>query len=149
MSDIKKLKQLREETGISFNMCKKALDESHDDIEKAKKLLSQWGIEKAESKSNRETKQGSLFSYIHHNKKVGVMLELLCETDFVASNDEFQQLGSTIAMQIASMKPENKEELLKQPFVKDPKTTVDNIIKEKIHKIGENIIIGRFERWEM
>lgn len=149
MADIKKLKQLRDETGISFNLCKKALDESDNDIEKAKKLLQKWGIEKAESKASRETKQGSLFSYIHHNKKVGVMLELQCETDFVALNEEFQQLGNTISMQIASMKPENKEELLKQPYVKDPQTTVENLIKEKILKIGENITIGRFQRWEM
>lgn len=149
MADIKKLKQLRDETGISFSLCKKALDESDDNIEKAKELLQKWGIEKAESKSSRETKQGALFSYIHHNKKVGVMLELLCETDFVAANDEFQQLGNALAMQVASMKPEDKDELLKQPYVKDPKTTVENLIKEKILKIGENITIGRFQRWEM
>ncbi|HLL60722.1 MAG TPA: translation elongation factor Ts [Candidatus Nitrosocosmicus sp.] len=149
MTDIQKLKQLRDETGVSFNLCKKALDESGDDIEKSKSLLQEWGIEKAAGKANRETKQGSLFSYIHHNKKVAVMLELLCETDFVAANENFQKLGNTLAMQIASMNPKDKEELMTQPNIRDPKVTIDTLIKEQILKIGENIMIGRFERWEI
>lgn len=147
--DIQKLKQLREETGVSFNLCKKALEESKGDLTIAKKLLREWGAEKAAGKADRETKQGAVFSYIHHNKKVGVLLELLCETDFVAANEEFQQLGNSLAMQVASMNPTDKEQLLSQAFIKDQKTTIDNVIKEKILKIGENITIGRFERWEI
>jgi len=149
MSDIKKLKQLRDATGVSFNLCKKALDESNDDLEKAQKLLSQWGVEKAAGKMNRETKQGSLFSYVHHNKKIGVLFELLCETDFVAVNPDFQELGTMLAMQVASMNPQNKEELVTQPLIREPSKTVDVLIKEKILKIGENITIGRFIRYEI
>ncbi|NTU73706.1 elongation factor Ts, partial [Candidatus Roizmanbacteria bacterium] len=94
MADIQKLKQLREETGVSFAMCKKALDETDNNIEAAKKKLNEWGAEKVTEKSTRETSQGGIFSYVHHNKKVAAMVELLCETDFVSGNSEFQKLGA-------------------------------------------------------
>lgn len=147
--DITKLKQLREETGISYALCKKSLEDSGNDIEKAKKLLEGWGIEKAKSKANRETKQGSLFSYIHHNKKLGAFVEVLCETDFVATNEDFQTLGNDIAMHIASVHPESEAELLASLFIKDQSKTIDNLIKEYILKIGENIKIGKFVRFEI
>jgi elongation factor Ts len=149
MSNIDNLKKLREETGVSFSLCKKALDEAVNDIENAKKLLSKWGVEKAEGKSGRDTKNGSIFSYIHHNKKVGVMLEILCETDFVARNSDFQELGNNIAMHIASMKPENLDELLKQDYVMEPSKTIETLLKEAILKIGENLKIGNFVRYEL
>lgn len=148
-ADITLLKQLRDETGISFALCKKALEESNNTIYKAKKLLEEWGIEKAKSKATRVTKQGSLFSYIHHNKKVGSLVEIMCETDFVAANSDFQTLGHDIAMHIASVSPENEEELLSSPFIKDPSKTIDNLVKEYILKIGENIKIGKFVRFEI
>src|SRR3989344_1224022 len=113
MLDLKKLKQLREETGISVALCKKALEESKGDINRAKDLLNTWGIEKVKDKIERKTSQGSIFSYIHHNYKIAGFVELLCETDFVAANEEFQKLGKEISMQIASVKPETAEELLK------------------------------------
>ncbi len=147
--DFTKLKELRDETGISYAMCKKALEESDNDTEKAKKLLGEWGIEKAKSKASRDTKQGSVFSYIHHNKKLGSLFELLCETDFVAANDDFQSLGKDIAMHIASTSPENEKELMEAPFIKDPSKTIDNLIKEYILKIGENIKIRKFIRFEI
>lgn len=147
--DIKKLKQLREETGVSFSLCKKALEESDNDIEKAKKLLSKWGIERASGKAGRATHEGALFSYIHHNKKVGVLVELLCETDFVAANSDFQSLGKELALQIASVNPESVEELLKSEFIKDPTKTIDSLIRESILKIGENIAPGRFIRYSL
>jgi elongation factor Ts len=149
MTDINNLKKLRESTGVSFSLCKKALDESGDDLEKAQKLLNEWGVEKAASKSSRETKQGSVFSYIHHNKKIGVLLEILCETDFVAANSDFQTLGTMLAQQIASMNPQTKEELMEQPLIREPSKTVDAVVKEAILKIGENISIGRFVRYEI
>lgn len=149
MSTIDVLKKLREETSVSFSLCKKALDESGNDIEKAKKLLSKWGIEQSESKLLRKTQQGSLFSYIHHNKKIGVLLELLCETDFVASNGEFQRLGSELVMQIASINPPDLSSLLKAPYIKEQSKTVETLVKEYIFKLGENIKIGKFIRFEI
>jgi len=143
------LKKLRELTGVSFSLCKKALDEAGNDIEKAKALLSKWGVEKAEGKMNRETKQGSIFSYIHHNKKIGILLEIHCETDFVANNSDFQALGNNIAMHIASMKPENIEELFKQEYVMDSSKTIETLLKEAILRIGENLKIGNFVRYEL
>lgn len=149
MFTIENLKKLRELTGVSFSLCKKALDESVNNIPKAQKLLEKWGIKKAESKLLRPTKQGAVFSYIHHNKRVGVLLELLCETDFAAQNSEFQKLGAEISMQVASMNPKDQKELLKQAYIKDPKKTIEILIKEHILKIGENIVIGRFIRFEI
>lgn len=143
------LKQLREETGVSFALCKQALEKSNNDIEKAKIELKKMGVEHAHKKAKREAKQGSFFSYIHHNKKIVATLELLCETDFVANNSDFQALGNDIVQQIASMNPDTKETLLKQPFIKDNSLTIEELIKQAILKIGENIIIGRFERWEI
>lgn len=149
MSTITNLKKLRELTGVSFTLCKKALDESHHDIEKAQKLLTQWGLEQTESKLLRKTQQGALFAYIHHNKKIGVLLELLCETDFVAVNQEFQKLGSELAMQIASVNPKDAKELTKTTYIKDAAKTIEALIKESIFKIGENITVGRFVRYEI
>lgn len=148
-TDINQLKTLRQETSVSFTLCKKALDQSGGDIEKAKKLLGQWGIEQAESKLLRKTKQGAVFSYIHHNKKIGVLLTLLCETDFVAVNSDFQKLGSELAMQAASVNPKNTEEFLKTVYIRDSSKTVEAMIKEHILKIGENITIGQFTRFEI
>lgn len=147
--DTTKLKQLREETGVSFSLCKKALDEAGNDIEKAKKLLNEWGIEKAASKGDRETKEGAVFSYVHHNKKIGVLVELLCETDFVAKNSDFEALGKHVAGQIAFLNPKDADELLKSESVREPGKTIDGLIKENILKIGENIILGRFTRFEI
>lgn len=149
MSTINALKKLREETSVSFLLCKKALDQSGNDREKAKKLLSTWGIEQTESKLLRKTQQGSLFSYIHHNKKIGVLLELLCETDFVAQNSEFQQLGNMLTMQIASVNSPGVSSLLTSPYIKEASKTIEALIKEYIFKLGENIKVGKFVRFEI
>lgn len=149
MSTINILKKLREETSVSFSLCKKALDQSGNDIEKAKKLLSAWGIEQTESKLLRKTQQGALFSYIHHNKKIGVLLELLCETDFVASNSEFQLLGNALSMQIASVNFPDVSSLLASPYIKEASKTIEALIKEYIFKLGENIKVGKFVRFEI
>lgn len=149
MLDTNKLKQLREETGVSFSLCKKALEESSNNMEEAKKLLSKWGVEKAESKAERVTNQGAIFSYIHHNKKIGVLVELLCETDFVAKNSDFEKLGNEIAMHISFGNPKDEKELLTQESIKNPGKTIDSLIKEYILKIGENIKINKFTRFEI
>lgn len=144
-----KLKQLRSETGVSFSLCKKALEETNNDIEAAKKKLQEWGAKKAADKADRETSQGGIFSYVHHNKKIAALLELQTETDFVSGNAEFQKLGSELAMQIASVPAENPEEFLKQPYIRDPGKTIDDLIKEAILKFGENIRVSRFVRWTL
>lgn len=147
--DTAKLKQLREETGVSFSLCKKALEESGNDIEKAKKLLQEWGIEKAASKGDRETKEGAIFSYIHHNKKIGVLVSLLCETDFVGKNSDFEDLGKHIAGQIAFLNPKTAEDLLQSESIREPGKTIETLIKESILKLGENISLGQFTRFEI
>lgn len=149
MSNIEKLKQLREETGISIALCKKALDESNNDIKKAKKLLAGWGIEKVKDKVDRVTTEGSIFSYVHHNKKIAAMIEILCETDFVAKNLEMQKLGQELSMQIASIPAKNVEELMNQEYIRDSSKKIRGLIQEAIVKFGENIKIGRFLRWEL
>lgn len=149
MYDIKKLKQLREETGVSFSLCKKALEESSNDLDKAKKLLNKWGAAKAKDKADRKTGEGAVFSYIHHNKKIASLVELLCETDFVAGNKEFQALGQEIAMQVASLNPENVDELLTQDYIRDPSKKISDLLKDAVLKFGENIKIGRIIFWRV
>lgn len=147
--DIKLLKKLREETGVSFSLCKKALEESKNNIEEAKKLLTKWGAEKILDKKDRSTSQGGLFSYVHHNKKIAVLLELLCETDFVSGNVEFQRLGAELAMQVASIPAENVDELLKQEYIRDPSKKIEDLIKDAVLKFGENIKISKFIKWNL
>jgi len=188
------IKELREKTGVSIAQCKEALEESKGNIKEAIVVLRKKGIDAAEGKSKRETKEGIVAHYIHSNNKVGAMVELSCETDFVAKNEEFQQLGRDLAMQITATdplavspeeisegkvkeeadiykeqlkkegKPEEiiekaiegklskyKEEkaLLTQPFIKNPEVKVEDIVKETISKVGENIKIGKFCRFQI
>lgn len=147
--DINKLKILRQQTGVSFSMCKKALEESNNDLEEAKKILKKWGAEKIADKLSRSTSQGAIFSYLHYNKKIASLVEVVCETDFVSENREFQKLGEELAMQIASMNPENIEELLNQPYIRDPKKKIADLIQEAVLKFGENIKIKRLIRWQL
>ncbi|MBP7966931.1 elongation factor Ts [Candidatus Woesebacteria bacterium] len=149
MLDYDKLKQLRAESGVSFSLCKKALEETDNDMNAAKKKLQEWGAKKAADKADRETGQGGIFSYVHHNKKIASLLELQSETDFVSGNDEFQKLGAELAMQIASVPAQDVEEFLKQPYIRDPGKTIDDLIKESILKFGENIRVSRFVRWAL
>lgn len=149
MYDIKKLKQLREETGISFSSCKKALEETSNDIEKSKKLLLKWGAKTITEKQERSTSQGAIFSYVHHNKKVASLVELMCETDFVAGNSEFVKLGQELAMQAASYPQESAKEFLSQEYVRDPSLTVNDLIKKAIVTFGENIKVNRVLRWQL
>ncbi len=149
MIDYQKLKQLRNETKVSFSLCKKALEESDNDMEKAKEKLREWGIKKAEGKSEREIKAGGIYTYVHHNHMIAAMLELGCETDFVSGNQDFKTLGQELAMQVASIPAKDVTEFLKQNYIRDPGKTIDDMLKEAILKFGENIKITRFERWEL
>src|SRR3989344_8455362 len=110
MFNIKKLKALRSETGISIALCKKALEASNNNSTRAKQLLNKWGVEKVKDKQSRITEQGFIFSYVHHNGKVAGFIELLSETDFVSLNKEFQKLGRELSMQVASMPAKSEDE---------------------------------------
>lgn len=159
------VKELREITGAGPKQCKDALVEADGDMKQAAAILEQKNQTRAEklTSSGRETKQGIVYSYIHGGGRIGAMVELLCETDFVARNDSFKQLAHEIALQIASMAPRfvNREEiigeegspeelaLLEQPYVKDPKKTIGQLIKETVATTGENITVRRFARFEI
>jgi elongation factor Ts len=147
--DVNLLKQLREQTGLSFSLCKKALEESNNDIEEAKKKLNEWTGEKISSKLERTTSQGGIFSYVHHNRKIASLIELQCETDFVSGNDEFKKLGQELAMQAATVPAENVEEFLKQEYIRDAKKTVQDLIKDAVLKFGENTKVARIVRWQL
>lgn len=149
MPDMDKLKQLRAETDVSYAMCLKALEDADGDMDKARDLLRQKGAEVALKKADREMSQGNVFSYIHHNKKIGSLLVIMCETDFVAKNDAFQDLGNDLAMHVASTHPADKEALLAEGFIKDTSMTVDEKIKSVVLKLGENIAVGEFVRFEI
>ncbi len=191
---MKLVKKLREQTGVGILECKKAIDESGNDFEKATEILRKKGFEKAKSKASRATNQGAVGSYIHTNGRIGVLLELGCETDFVARNEDFLTLQKDICMQIAAMNPQytspesipanvlDKEKeiykeqmknsgkpdniidkiiegklkklyteicLLNMAFFKDDSKTIDALIAEKIHKLGENITVKRFVRYQV
>ena len=139
------IKKLREQTGAGIADCKEALSESKGNIEKAKEYLKKRGFEKGSKKGDREVKAGLVDVY-SHSGKVGVLVELLCETDFVARTDDFKNLAHEISLQIASMNPSSVEELLSQEYIRETDMTVDQLIKSAIGKLGENIQVGRFER---
>ena len=194
MVTIEQIKQLREETGVSVSEVKKALEASNGDNEKAKELLRMWGKKVLDKKVSRETKAGLIDSYVHQNGKTGVLLDIRCETDFVANSPEFRTLAHEICLQIAAMKPlfvsdgqipeefldgetkiyteqvkdsgkpENivkqiiegklnkyKQEisLLSQIWVKDDTKTIKNLIEDAVAKVGENIEVKKFSRYEI
>lgn len=143
--NLQDIKKLREQTGAGIADCKEALSESKGNLEKAKEVLKKKGFEKGAKKGDREVKAGIVDVYSHLGK-VGVLVELLCETDFVARTDDFKNLAHELSLQIASMNPSSVEDLLAQEYVKDSSLTVDQLVKSVIGKLGENIQIGRFER---
>ena len=188
------VKELRVKTGAGILDCQKALQETQNDVEKAIDLLRQKGLAAAQKKAGRETKEGLISAYIHSGSKIGVLLEINCETDFVARNEEFQGFAKEVALQITasqpqfvkredvpadliereknvylgqmkeSGKPESAWEkimagklekffqeqcLLEQAFIKDPSMTIQDLISQKIAKLGENISISRFTRYQL
>ncbi len=152
------IKELREETGLSFAQIKKALDEAAGDKDKAREILSQYSAAQAEKKSDREVEAGAVSAYVHSNGTTGVLLELACETDFVAKNEEFVALAKDLAMHVCAMAPTsvNNEDglgeetsLLKQSFIKDPELTVEGRIQAAIQKFGENIKVTKFTRYSI
>lgn len=142
------IKELREKTQAGFSDCKMALEEAGGDMKVAEEILRKKGFEKAAKKSDRETKSGLVESYVHGGR-IGVLVSLLCETDFVARTDEFKALAHEIALQVSSMDPKDVTALLKQEYIRDSSKTIEDLVKETIAKVGENIQIGEFKRSEI
>ena len=161
---IEMIRELRDQCGAGIMDCRNALLEVEGDIDKALQMLKEKGLLKAEKKAERATPQGLIEAYIHTGGRIGAMVEVNCETDFVARTDEFKELAHSLAMQVAALSPQFivKEEvpkgadiepqsacLLLQPYIKDPGKTVRDIIVETIAKVGENIKVSRFARFEL
>ena len=146
---IELVKKLRVELGLGIMEIKAALEEAEGDEKKAKEILKERGFKKAEKRAEKETRQGRVATYTHITGKIGVMVELLCETDFVARNEEFLALTKDLCLQVAAMNPENPEDLLKQDFIKDPTKKVSDLISTLVAKFGENIKLGRIVRFEI
>ena len=165
------IKELREITSSSVAHCKKALEETGGDIKKAAVLLRKQGLGIAAKKQSRAAKEGRVEAYVHHGNKIGVLLEINCESDFVARNEDFVQFSKDVAMQIAATSPlylkkddvpaevleneKSKEDfyknhcLLEQPFVKDPAININDYLGSIVAKLGENIVIRRFIRYKI
>lgn len=146
---IDQIKQLREETGVSIGEIRAALAESRGDVGRARELLAGKLGAIAEKKSGREVRSGVVDAYIHSNARIGALVELQCETDFVARNPEFRNLAHDLAMHIAAMAPERAEELAEQDSIHQPGKPIGEIIREAIGKFGENIKVGNFVRFEL
>lgn len=145
--DLKALKKLRDETAASIADIRRALDEAEGDEKKALAWLKERAGQIAAKKADRETGEGLIEAYIHGNGKVGVLVEILCETDFVAKTDEFKKLSKEVAMQVAAMNPKDVDALLKQDYIRDGSQTIDQLVKAVIGKLGENISIKKFTRF--
>ncbi len=159
------VKKLRDTTGAGFMDCKDALTKSGGDVNKATALLKEKGLKIAAKKASRTANKGIICSYIHHDSRIGVLVEVNCETDFVARTDDFQKFTKDLALQIASTSPAylkkedaskdlSEEELkqaclFEQPFVKDPSVTIKDYLTNVIAKIGENIVVRRFTRYQL
>lgn len=149
MSNLDDVKKLREITGAGMLECKNVLVDSGNNFDKALNILKKKGLEVAEKKKERITKQGIIEAYNHNGGKVVSVVEVLCETDFVARNEDFKAFAHELALQISAMNPKNVEELLNQPYIRDASITVDVLLKNIIAKIRENIQIGRIARYEL
>ena len=168
---VEQIKELRDMTSSSVAHCKKALEETKGDIKKAAEFLRRQGLEIAANKQSRAAKEGRIEAYIHHGNKVGVLLEVDCESDFVAKNEDFIKFTKDLAMQITATSPlyikkedvppevleheKSKEDfyknhcLLEQPFVKDPTMLIKDYLGTIVAKIGENIVVRRFMRYKV
>jgi elongation factor Ts len=193
-STIEKIKQLREETAAGMMDVKRALEEANGDMNGARRVLRERGQAIAAKKSTRETSQGLIEAYIHFNGRVGVLVEVNCETDFVARTPEFKEFARNVALHVASMKPlcvkpedipadaleeerqvaekqaaqmgkpeeitrrivegrvqkwVSEQSLLTQPYVREPEKTVGDLLQETVQKVGENVVVRRFTRYEL
>ena len=146
---MEKIKELRQLTGAGIMDAKKALEEAKGDMKKALEIITAKGLARAESKSDREVHSGKIYCYTHGGGSAAAMVEVACETDFVAKTPEFEALCKEVAMQVTSMNPKDTEELLHQAYIRDADKTMDQLIKELGGKVGENIRITRFARFKL
>ncbi len=142
------VQRLREMTGAGVMDCRKALVDAKGDLDAAKKIIQEKGLSKAEKRAGRETGAGLVHSYVH-NGRIGVLLDLRAETDFVVRSEPFQKLAHELAMQISAMAPQNTAELLAEPYIKDETKTVKDLVNEVIAKVGENVTVNQFYRIEV
>lgn len=141
--------KLREATGAPVMRAKKVLDEVSGDLKKAEEILRKEGFEKAGKRSDRATSQGIIETYVHHSGKIAAVVEVLCETDFVAKNALFREMAHNLALQLASSPASNVDEFLKQDYIKDPSKKVSELVQEVIAKTGENCKVSRIWRIEL
>ena len=161
---VESIRDLRERTGAGIMDCKRALEESEGDLERAQELLRERGLATAAKKSSRATNEGIVESYVHSGERIGALVEVNCETDFVARTPDFRDLAHDIAMQVAAMAPlyldtadipeEDSHDpqgvcLLQQPFIKDPGITVQERVNEAVGRLGENVRVRRFARFSL
>jgi elongation factor Ts len=146
---IELVKKIRVETGLSIGEIKTAVEEAGGDEAKAKQILKDLGLKKVEKRAEKEVHQGRVATYTHTTGKIGVMVELLCETDFVAKNEEFVSVTRDLCLQIAAMSPASTEELLEMDFIKDPSKKIKDLVTALVAKFGENIKVGRMARFEI
>ena len=161
---VEAIKVLREDTGAGIMDCKRALEQASGDLEKAKEILRDQGVAAAAKKASRATHEGLVETYIHTGGRVGAIVEVNCESDFVARTPEFKSLSHDLAMQVAAMSPlyvdgsdvpegvdhhPPEAYLLQQPFIKDPSRTVQDLLNEAVAKLGENVRVRRFARFSL
>jgi len=144
-----KIKELREKSGAGVMDAKKALEEAGGDMDKAIEVIRAKGMAKAASKSDREVNSGRVYCYTHGGGSSASMVEVACETDFVAKTPEFENLCKEVALQVVSMNPVSVDELLKQEYIRDGGKTVDDLVNELIAKTGENMRVIRFARFKL
>ena len=149
MITAQQIKELRDKTGVSVSACKKALEETGGDMEKALAVLQRESAKSAEKKADRVLGSGVIEAYVHNNKKVGVILELKSESDFVSGNEEFRTLAKDIAMHIAASGPVDVNELTGQPYIKNTAVTVKELLNQAIQKFGEKIEVSRFTKYNL
>ncbi len=156
------VKQLREATGAGIMYCRRALEQTGGNLEEAREILRRQGLASVEKKKSREARQGLVDAYIHAGGRIGAMVEVNCETDFVARTDQFRTLARELAMQVAAMNPsrvgneetdgqvsEDSVALLDQPWIRDPSKTIRDLVNETIAQVGENVVVRRFARFEL
>ena len=146
---LNEIKNLRAKTKAGVMDCRKALEAAGGEMKAAEIWLREKGISRAEKRSHRETSQGFIEAYSHANGKIVAVVELLCESDFVAKTDEFQKLAHELAMQVAAMNPDGVEDFLKQNWIRDESKTIDSLVKDLSGKTGENIQVGQMARFEL
>jgi elongation factor Ts len=146
---VTQLRELRNRTGAGMMDCRAALETSQGNLDQATELLRQQALQEAERRANRETGQGLVGVYLHHNGRLGAMVELQCETDFVARTEVLGTLVNQLAEQVAAENPDSGEVLLAQAWIRDPSVTIDELIKQASAKVGERLRLGRLARLQV